>query len=141
MEIFYDIKIKDFKYFNLITLTFIKDSATNNEWNELFENVEHHLKNINYNYVMIVDISLVNFPGVHILKKCSNLLKTYPHIIDNYCIESSLIISKSMLSKTIINTLFTFYKSRKPVHIKYSFDETYNNVLKTVKEYEKIDNK
>ena len=137
MSKFYNIEYKDLKYFKLISFRFIKDRATNNEWNEAFKFIENHFSNINCKYVMLVDISLVHFPGVHILKKCSKLLTSYPEIIDKYCIETSLIISKTILSKTIINTLFTFYKSRKPVHIKYSYDETYNNILKTVEQFGK----
>jgi len=134
---FYNLECKNLNYFKLITLTFNKSDATKYEWDSLFTKIENTLSNVNYKYIMLVDISLVNFPGLHILKKYSELLKTYPDKIDKFCIETSIIIPQTILSKTIINTLFTIYKSRRPVYIKYSYDETYNNILKTVDEYSK----
>lgn len=136
-NIFYKFKTEDLTYFKLITLVFKKDRATNEEWDELFLIVNKIFGDLKDKYVLIIDISNLYFPGVNIIKKCADILKKYPDNIDKYCIETSIIIPTSILAKTIINTLFTFYKSRRPVHIKYSFDETYNGVFNTIKDFSK----
>ena len=137
MDNFYDIEYKDLTYFELITLKFNKNTGETHEWDNLFTIIENKFTSINSNFLMLIDISLVNFPGLQILNKCSSLLKKYQCTIDEYCIESSIVISQSNFAKIIINTLFTIYKSRKPVNIKYSYDETYNNILEVVEQYRK----
>lgn len=134
---FYKLKIEKLDYFNLITLVFKKSMATKNEWDEIFIIVDTLFGKLKTKFVLILDISNLEFPGIHILKKVAEILKKYPDNIDNYCIESSIVIPTTVFSKTIINTLFTFYSSRRPVHIKYSFDETYNSVIKTVNQFTK----
>ena len=134
---FYKFNIEKLDYFNLIILVFKKSIATKNEWDDLFVVVDDLFNTIKFKYVFIVNISNLEFPGVHILKKLSQILKRYPDNIDKYCIETSIIIPTSVLAKTTINTLFTFYRSRRPVHIKYSFKETYDAVFNTVNEFTK----
>tara|TARA_Y100001980_G_C14517144_1_gene292451 strand:+ start:548 stop:967 length:420 start_codon:yes stop_codon:yes gene_type:complete len=134
---FYKFKKENLNYFNLITLVFKKDTASKSEWDELFVEIDNMFNTLNSKYLLIINISELYFPGIHIIKKCAEILKKYPDNIDKYCIETSIIIPSSVLAKTIINTLFTFYTSRRPVHIKYSFEETYKNVLNTVNEYSK----
>ena len=126
---FYKLKIEKLDYFNLITLVFKKSMATKNEWDEIFIIVDTLFGKLKTKFVLILDISNLEFPGIHILKKVAEILKKYPDNIDNYCIESSIVIPTTVFSKTIINTLFTFYSSRRPVHIKYSFDETYESCI------------
>lgn len=134
---FYKFNINKLNYFDLITLVFKKSVATKNEWDNLFLIIDKLFGKINTKYVLIIDISNLQFPGMHILKKNAEILKKYPTNIDNYCIESSIIIPTTVLAKTTINTLFTFYRSRRPVHIKYSFQETYDNIYKTVNQFTK----
>lgn len=132
---FYKFKFEKLNYFNLITLVFKKQTASKKEWDNLFIIVDDLFDKINSKYVFIVDISNLEFPGVHILKKTAEILKKYPNNIDTYCIETSIIIPTTVLAKTTINTLFTFYRSRRPVHIKYSFKETYDSVFNTVNHF------
>ena len=132
---FYNFNTKNLNYFNLITLVFKKSTATKKEWDNLFFNVDNLFDTINSKYVLIVDISSLYFPGVDILKKLAEILRKYPNNIDKYCIETSIIIPTTVLAKTTINALFTFYKSRRPVHIKYSFKETYDAVFNTVNQF------
>ena len=134
---FYKFNIENLNFFNLVTLVFKKTTATKSEWDNLFNVVDRLFDTIKSKYVFIVDISNLDFPGVHILRRVSQILKKYPDNIDNYCIETSIIIPTSVLAKTTINTLFTFYRSRRPVHIKYSFNETYDAVFNTVNQFTK----
>lgn len=134
---FYKFNVEKLNYFNLISLVFKKSTATKNEWDDLFIIIDGLFGKINTKYVLIIDISNLEFPGVHILKRVSEILKKYPNNIDNYCIESSIVIPTTVLAKTTINTLFTFYRSRRPVHVKYSFKETYDSVFATVNQFTK----
>ena len=66
-----------------------------------------------------------------------DLRNKYTDNIDKYLIESTIVIPTTILSKTIINIFFKFYKSRRPIHTKYSYEEAREAIGKTITQFTK----
>lgn len=134
---FYNIKTEDLTYFKIVSINFKKTIGEKSEWDNLFTVADELFNKVNFKFILIIDIKDLTFPGVNPIKRFSDILKKYPDNIDNYLIESSVIIPTTILSKTIVNILFTFYNSRRPVHIKYSYEDARNDIEKTINQFTK----
>lgn len=134
---FYSIKIEDLTFFKIVSIDFKKNIGQPHEWDELFTIADKMFDKINFKYILIIDIKNLSFPGINPIKRFSDILKKYPDNIDNYLIESTIVIPTTILSKTIVNVLFKFYTSRRPVHIKYSYEEAREAIEKTITQFTK----
>jgi hypothetical protein len=134
---FYSIKIEDLTYFKLVSIKYKKNTGEKEDWDELFKMADDMFDKINFKYILIIDINKLSFPGLNIIKRFSYILKKYPDNIDNYLIESTIVIPTTILSKTLINILFKFYTSRRPIHTKYSYEEAREAIEKTITQFTK----
>ena len=134
---FYSIITEDLTYFKLISITYKKKTGDKDEWDELFKIADDIFCKINFKYILIININKLSFPGLNTVKIFSNILKKYTDNIDKYLIESTIVIPTTILSKTIINIFFKFYKSRRPIHTKYSYEEAREAIGKTITQFTK----
>ena len=134
---FYNIKTEDLTYFKIVSIDFKKSIGEKQEWDELITLMDKLFDKINFKYILIIDIKNLSFPGLNQIKRFSDILKKYPDNVDKYLIESTIVIPTTVLSKTILNILFKFYQSRRPVHIKYSYKEAQDDIEKTINQFTK----
>ena len=131
MATFFNFDIKYLDFFNIVSISFSKPTPSMDEWLQFIDYFKLFFNNVKKKYVMIVNVSTLNMISPTKLKLYKEILIENRDKIDEYCIETRLIIATSLV-KNLMKLFLSIYKNRKPVIINNTYDEAYNNVMDIV---------
>jgi hypothetical protein len=128
---FFRVNIEDFNHFKLISFIIKKEKPTEEEWNNFITHTKMFYRDMAEKYVLICELSELGFIGIKKIREYVGILKSYPENIENYTIETIVILDSSVM-KSLIKMVLGIYPPRRPYRIENDYDVVYDGIKKLI---------